>query len=385
MKVLFNDVESVNDTIASDLDEAFHRVMRSGWFILGKEVEALEAKFAACCGTAHCVGVASGTEAIQLALMACGVGHGDEVVTVSHTAVQTALAVAATGATPVFVDVDPESYTMRPDHLEAVITAKTRAIIPVHLYGRCADMDAILEIAARHNLSVIEDAAQAHGCSYKGRRAGSIGQLGCFSFYPTKNLGALGDGGAVTTNDAELAGRLRRLRNYGESSKYHNESMGYNSRLDELQAAFLRVKLPHLDHWNETRRNLAAVYQSRLEDRFRAPKDEPGFIQNHHLFVIQSEERDRLQGHLHALDIQALIHYPVPCHLQPAFRNIKHRCGDLTVTERMASRILSLPMYATLRVEQVEYVARCVNSFESDRPGERHLSGSSTSAMPRSN
>jgi dTDP-4-amino-4,6-dideoxygalactose transaminase len=224
-------------------------------------------------------------------------------------------------------------------------------------------MDAILEVAAEHNIYVVEDAAQAHGSSYKGRRAGSLGHLGCFSFYPTKNLGAMGDAGAVTTSDAELAARLRRLRNYGESSKYHNESMGYNSRLDELQAAFLRVKLPHLDQWNETRRNLAAVYQSRLKERFRAPKDEPGYVDSYHLFVIQSEERLELQAHLHAHNIQTLIHYPVPCHLQPAFRNIKHRCGDLPVTERLAGRILSLPMFSMLSVEELEYVVGCVNSF----------------------
>lgn len=368
MKVLFNDVKSVNDTIAPDLDGAFQRVMRSGWFILGEEVEAFEAEFAAYCGVNHCIGVASGTEAIQLALLACGVGPGDEVITVSHTAVQTALAIAAAGATPVFVDVDPETYTLIAGQLEAAISDKTRAIVPVHLYGRCADMDAIMEVAARHNIYVIEDAAQAHGSSYKGRRAGSVGQLGCFSFYPTKNMGALGDAGAVTTSDAELAARLRRLRNYGESSKYHNESMGYNSRLDELQAAFLRVKLPHLKQWNDTRRSLAAVYQSRLNDRFRAPKDKSGYVNNYHLFVIQSEEREKLQEHLRAHDIQTLVHYPVPCHLQPAFRNIKHRCCDLSVTERLARRILSLPMYPTLSAEQVEDVAHCVNSFGGEQP-----------------
>jgi dTDP-3-amino-3,4,6-trideoxy-alpha-D-glucose transaminase len=368
MKVLFNDVKSVNDAIASDLDGAFQRVMRSGWFILGEEVETFEAEFAAYCGVSHCIGVASGTEALQLALLACGIGPGDEVITVSHTAVQTALAIAATSATPVFVDVDPETYTLRPDQLDAAISDKTRAILPVHLYGRCAEMDAILEVAERRNIYVIEDAAQAQGSSYKGRRAGSIGHLGCFSFYPTKNLGALGDAGAVTTSDTELAARLRRLRNYGESSKYHNESMGYNSRLDELQAAFLRVKLPHLDRWNETRRNLAAIYQSRLNDRFHAPKDKLGYVDNYHLFVIQSEERDKLQEHLRAHNIQTLIHYPVPCHLQPAFRNIRHRCGDLSVTERMDGRILSLPMFSTLSTEQLEYVVGCVNSFGGDQP-----------------
>ncbi|MGB8029885.1 MAG: DegT/DnrJ/EryC1/StrS family aminotransferase [Terracidiphilus sp.] len=363
MKVLFNDVKSVNDSVASDLDGAFLRVMQSGWFILGQEVEAFEAEFAAYCGVRHCISVASGTEAIQLALLSCGIGPGDEVITVSHTAMPTAMAVAATGATPVFVDIEPQTYTLCPDQLAAAISNKTRAVLPVHLYGHCADMDAILEFAARHNLYVIEDAAQAHGSAYKGHKTGSMGNLGCFSFYPTKNLGALGDAGAVTTNDAELAARLRRLRNYGESRKYHHESMGYNSRLDELQAAFLRVKLPHLEGWNESRRTLAAVYLSSLTERFPAPKVRAGCVHNYHLFVIQSEERDKLRDHLAAHKIQTLIHYPVPCHLQLAFRDIKQRCCDLSVTERAARRIISLPMFPTLKIEQAEYVVECVNSF----------------------
>jgi dTDP-3-amino-3,4,6-trideoxy-alpha-D-glucose transaminase len=362
MKVLFNDVKAVNDTIASDLDGAFKRVLRSGWFILGQEVESFEAEFAAYCGVKHCIGVASGTEALQLALLACGIGPGDEVITVSHTAMPTALAIAATGAIPVFVDIDEQSYTLRPDQLAEALSPKTRAILPVHIYGHCADMDAIQEFASRHNLYVIEDAAQAHGSSYKGRKAGSIGYVGCFSFYPTKNLGACGDAGAVVTNDAELAARLRRLRNYGESRKYRNEVMGYNSRLDELQAAILRVKLPQLEHWNESRRNLARCYVSGLEERFSAPTVKPGCVHGYHLFVIQSEERDKLQEHLRANDIDTLIHYPIPCHLQPALRNIKHRCCNLSVTERLAQSILSLPMFPTLSTRQVEHVARCVNS-----------------------
>lgn len=363
MKVLFNDVKSANDAIASELDGAFQRVLRSGRFILGQEVESFEAEFAAYCGVQHCIGVASGMEALQLSLLACGIGPGDEVITVSHTAMPTAFAIAATGATPVFLDIDPQTYTLRPDQLEATISERTRAILPVHLYGHCADMDAILEVAARHKIDVIEDAAQAHGSRYKGRRAGSMGRLGCFSFYPTKNLGALGDAGAVTTNDRELATRLRQLRNYGGTRKYHHETMGYNSRLDELQAAILRVKLPHLEGWNECRRRLAEGYLSRLEDRFSAPKVKAECVHNYHLFVIQSEERDRLQEHLRARNIETLIHYPVPCHLQQAFRKIKHRCCDLPITERVANQVLSLPMFPTLSVEGVEHIARCVNSF----------------------
>lgn len=363
MNVPFNDVKAAQDAIASELDEAIQRVMHSGRFILGREVETFEAEFAAYCGASHCIGVASGTEAIQLALLACEIGPDDEVITVAHTAMPTTLAIAATGATPVFVDIDPLTYTLRPDQLSEALSPKTRAIVPVHLYGHSADMDAILEFAARHKLQVIEDAAQAHGSSYHGRKAGSMGNMGCLSFYPTKNLGACGDAGAVVTSDAELAARLRQLRNYGESRKYRNEVMGYNSRLDELQAAILRVKLPYLEQWNESRRNSAKCYETRLEERFSPPKTKPGCVNNYHLFVIQSDGRDKLQEHLRAHDIETLIHYPVPCHLQPAMQAIKHRCCGLSVTEHLANRILSLPMFAALSSQQVEHVARCVNSF----------------------
>jgi dTDP-4-amino-4,6-dideoxygalactose transaminase len=363
MKVPFNDVKAAHVAIASALDGAIQRVMRSGRFILGQEVAAFEAEFSAYCGVSYCIGVASGTEALQLALIACGIGPGDEVITVAHTAMPTAMAIAATGATPVFVDIDPYTYTLRPDRLAEALTPTTRAIVPVHLYGHCADVAAILEFATQHELYVIEDAAQAHGSLYNGRKAGSMGHMGCFSFYPSKNLGACGDAGAVVTADADLAERLRRLRNYGESRKFRNESMGYNSRLDELQAAILRVKLPHLEEWNESRRNLARCYVASLEERFSPPKAKPGNVHTYHLFVIQSEERDKLQEHLRANDIETLVHYPVPCHLQPAMQAIKHRCCDLSVTERLAHRILSLPMFPTLSTEEVELVARCVNSF----------------------
>ncbi len=363
LNVLFNDVKAVNDAVAPELNKAIQRVLQSGWFILGREVESFEEEFAAYCGVDYCIGVASGTEALQLALLACGIGPGDEVITVSHTAMPTALAIIATGATPVFVDIDEQSYTLHPDQLAEALSPKTRAILPVHIYGHCAEMDAIQEFGARHNLYVIEDAAQAHGSSYKGRKAGSIGNLGCFSFYPTKNLGACGDAGAVVTSDPELATRLRQLRNYGESRKYHHDTIGYNSRLDEMQAAILRAKLPHLDRWNEVRRNLATHYRSLLEDRFSFPDIRPGYLHSFHLLVIQNDDRDALQKHLAAHGVQTLIHYPIPCHLQRALQGIEHRCCNLTVTERATQRILSLPMYATLSVEQVEHVARCVNSF----------------------
>jgi dTDP-4-amino-4,6-dideoxygalactose transaminase len=357
------DLQAQHTLLAPELDDALHRVLKRSWFILGAELEAFEVEFAAYCGVKYCIGVASGTDALQLALLACGIGQGDEVITVAHTFVASALAIAATGATPVFVDINPQTYTLDPEQLAGAISARTRAILPVHLYGHCADMDAIVAFAAQRNLYVIEDAAQAHGASYKGRKAGSMGQLGCFSFYPTKNLGACGDAGAVVTNSPDLAEWLRRLRNYGESSRYHHESMGYNSRLDELQAAILRVKLPHLEAWNESRRQAAAGYVSRLEERFSPPKVKPGYVHNYHLFVIQSDERDGLREHLRAHKIETLMHYPIPCHLQPAFRHIEHRCGDLSVTERVAQRVLSLPMFPTLTTEQMEYVSKCVNWF----------------------
>lgn len=333
----------------------------------GEELEAFEAGFSAYCGVKHGVGVASGTAALQLALLACGVGAGDEVITVAHTAMPTALAITATGAVPVFVDIDPQTYTLDANQLASAISPRTRAILPVHLYGHCADMDAILDIAAHHNLYVIEDAAQAHGASYQGRKAGSMGDLGCFSFYPTKNLGACGDAGAIVTNNTEMAARLRRLRNYGESSRYHHETLGYNSRLDEMQAAILRVKLPYLDQWNEYRRRAAAGYLARLDERFSPPQVKPDCVHNYHLFVIQSDDRDSLRQHLRTHNIETLMHYPIPCHLQPAFHDIEHRCGDLTVTEGVARRVLSLPMFPTLSAEQVAYVATCVNSFSGKR------------------
>jgi dTDP-4-amino-4,6-dideoxygalactose transaminase len=361
--VPFVDLKAQHDMLAQELNGAIQRVMARSWFILGAELEAFEAEFATYCGANHCVGVGSGTEALHLALRACGVGSGDEVITVSHSFIATALAIVWTGALPVFVDIDPESYTIDPAKIATAITPKTRAILPVHLYGQCADMDPILALAAQHNLYVVEDAAQAHGAFYKGKKAGSMGQLGSFSFYPAKNLGACGDAGAVVTSDLQLDKKLRMLRNYGQSTKYHHESMGFNSRLDEVQAAILRGKLPHLDAWNESRRWAAGCYLSSLEDRFSAPKTMPGRSHNYHLFVIQGNDRDSLQQHLRGHGIETLMHYRVPIHRQAAFRDLPHRNGDLSVTERVAQRVLSLPMFPTISGEQLARVSACVNSF----------------------
>lgn len=368
MAVPFVDLKAQHDLLAHELNEAIQRVMVRSWFILGAELEAFEAEFAAYCGVKHCVGVGSGTEALHLALRACGVGPGDEVITVSHTFIATALAIVWTGATPVFVDIEPESYTIDPAQIARAITPKTRAILPVHLYGQCADMDPILPLAAEHNLHVVEDAAQAHGAFYKSKKAGSIGHLGCFSFYPAKNLGACGDAGAVVTSDQELDRKLRMLRNYGQSSKYYHEGMGFNSRLDELQAAILRTKLHHLDSWNESRKAAAEFYLSSLEKRFAPSAPKAGRLPNYHLFVIQSDDRDSLQKHLCRHGIETQIHYPVPIHRQAAYRHLPHREGDLFVTEHIAQRVLSLPMFPAISGEQQAHVAACVNSFGKQAP-----------------
>ena len=362
--VPFVDLKAQHDLLAEELNEAMQRVMSRSWFILGAELEAFEAEFAIYCGVKHCVGVGSGTEALHLALRACGVGPGHEVITVSHSFIATALAIVWTGATPVFVDIDSESYTIDPAQIAHAITPKTRAILPVHLYGQCADMDPILAVAAEHNLYVIEDAAQAHGAFYRGKKAGSMGHLGCFSFYPAKNLGACGDAGAVMTSDPQLDRKLRLLRNYGQSSKYHHETMGFNSRLDELQAAILLTKLPHLDTWNHSRGNAGECYRSKLEKRFSLPpKPKVDCVPNYHLFVIQSDDRDGLQQHLRQHAIETLIHYPVPIHKQAAICDLPHRSCDLPITECLAQRVLSLPMFPTISEEQLARVSACVNSF----------------------
>jgi len=363
IRVPFVDLKAQHDLLAQELNEAIQRVMTRSWFILGAELEAFEAEFAIYCGVKHCVGVGSGTEALHLALRACGVGPGHEVITVSHSFIATALAIVWTGATPVFVDIDSESYTIDPAQIAHAITPKTRAILPVHLYGQCADMDPILAVAAEHNLYVIEDAAQAHGALYRGKKAGSMGHLGCFSFYPAKNLGACGDAGAVVTSDPQLDRKLRLLRNYGQSSKYHHETMGFNSRLDELQAAILRTKLLYLDAWNANRRNAAKRYQSTLETRFVPSKSKVDCVPNYHLFVIQSDDRDGLQQHLRQHAIETLIHYPVPIHKQAAICDLPHRSCDLPSTEFLAQRVLSLPMFPTISEEHLACVSACVNSF----------------------
>lgn len=357
----FGDLKRQHDTIRTELDSAIARVLDSGWYILGPAVSAFEEEFAAFCNARWCISVANGTEALQLALTALGVGLGDEVITVANASVYQAITIVAVGARPVFVDVDERSHTMDPAALEAAITPRTRAIMPVHLYGRMADMDAIMAIADRYGIPVIEDCAQAHGATWRGRIAGSIGTLGCFSFYPTKNLGAVGDGGAVTTNDAALAEKVRRLRQYGWERKYYTrDAGGLNSRLDELQAAVLSVKLRYLPAWNTRRRAIAAMYDDLLADTgLILPKASPEGEHVYHLYVIRAAERDALQARLREQGVGTDVHYPLPTHLQPVYAPFAPH-GGLPMTERLAREILSLPMFPELTDDEVHAVATAV-------------------------
>ncbi|MBF8259435.1 MAG: putative aminotransferase, StrS family [Actinobacteria bacterium] len=343
------------------IDEAVARVLDSGWYILGSEVKGFEHEFAAYVGASHAVGVASGTDALCLALRACGVGAGDSVLTVSHTAVATVAAIGLCGAEPVFVDIDPATFTMDPERLrEAILRfpgGGLKAVVPVHLYGLPADIPAIREIADRHGIRVIEDCAQSHGASLGGKKTGTFGDIAAFSFYPTKNLGALGDGGIVVTDDAELADRVRLLREYGWRERYVSAIPGTNSRLDELQAAVLRVKLPHLDEDNESRRRFAGLYDALLSDaELTLPRGRPGADHVYHQYVIRLRERDKLKAHLREKGIGTLIHYPVPVHLQPAYAVTTGSKPLLSRTEEIAGEILSLPMYPELGEENVRRV-----------------------------
>lgn len=347
----------------AEIDGAVAAVLAGGRYILGKEVEALEREFAAFVGCRYGIGVGSGTEAIHIALRACGIGIGDEVITVSHTAVATVAAIEAAGATPVLVDIEPDYYTIDPGKVQKAITPRTKAVITVHLYGQTAEMGAIMDMAQHKGLRVIEDCAQAHGASYRNRPAGSWGDLACFSFYPTKNLGAFGDGGMVTTGDGELASKCRLLREYGWEERYVSSRPGFNSRLDEIQAAILRVKLARLASDNVRRRQLADRYDLLLASSVRTPKRRPDCSHVFHLYVVRAADRDGLRDRLHRLGISTLIHYPLPVHLQPAYRGRIDCPGGMEETERAAVEILSLPMFPELTVEQVHRVAEAVKGF----------------------
>jgi dTDP-4-amino-4,6-dideoxygalactose transaminase len=345
--------------LKAEIDSAMGRVLESGQFILGPEVAALEEEFASYCDVERAIGVNSGTSALHLALLAAGIQAGDEVITVPFTFYATAAAIGYTGAVPVYVDIDPRTFNMDVTRVEAAITERTRAILVVHLYGQPADMDPILDIALRHKLIVIEDVAQAHGAEYKGRRTGGIGDIGCFSFYPTKNLGAAGEGGMVTTNNSEYARTIAMLRNWGDEQRYHPVLKGYNYRLPAIQAAILRVKLRRLDQWTEARRALAAEYDRLLEDADVArPASRADVRHVYCLYTIQADDRDRLQKELEAAGIQTAVHYPLPIHLMPAYTDARYRAGDFPAAEACARRVLSLPLYPQLPKYHVERIAR---------------------------
>jgi dTDP-4-amino-4,6-dideoxygalactose transaminase len=360
----FVDLRAQYQSIKGEIDAAVARVLESGQFVLGSEVAAFEEEFAAYCGASYGVAVNSGTSALHLALLAAGIGPGDEVITVPFTFVATVAAVCYTGAQPVFVDIDPESYTMDVRQIEAGITRRTKVLLPVHLYGQPADMDPILEIAQRHSLIVIGDAAQAHGTEYKGRPVGSIGDLGCFSFYPGKNLGAYGEGGMVVTSNAEYARTIRMLRDWGQERKYHHVLKGFNYRMEGLQGAILRVKLRHLEAWTEARRAHAARYDELLAGSgIVTPQAMPYARHVYHVYAIRVADRSAVQQDLHSGGIQTGIHYPIPVHLLPAYCDLGYQPGDFPVSEQVAREELSLPMYAELIGGKIEASTRRLRRF----------------------
>lgn len=367
MKVPFGDMKLHYVAYKKQIDQAVQRVLESGHYILGGELEKFESDFEKFLGAGYVAGCASGTEAIYLALAAAGVTTGDEVLVVAHTAVPTISAISMTGATPVFVDIDAETYVMDVDLVESKITEKTKAIVPVHLYGQMADMDPLVEICNKHKIMLLEDCAQSTGATYKGKVAGTIGDYGSFSYYPSKNLGAFGDGGAISTNSRENFDKLVMLRNYGQSKRYYHDIIGINSRLDEMQAAILSAQIPFVEEWNERRREIAARYNAGLADIVKTPVEAEGRKHVYHLYVIQTEYRDELQEYLLEQGIQCLIHYPNPAHLQKAYSFLGYKPGSLPQTEKAVKRILSLPMFPELTNEQVDAVIDGIKSFYSER------------------
>jgi dTDP-4-amino-4,6-dideoxygalactose transaminase len=370
MNVPFLDLKAQFRQIEHEVLPMVKDAMENAAFIGGPQVSGFEAEFAAFCDSKYCVGVNSGTDALRFALLAAGVGPGDEVITVPHTFIATTEAVSQVGARPVFVDIDPKTYNMDPNRLEEYLKASSlkprpKAVIPVHIYGQPADMDPILEIARKENLVVIEDACQAHGALYKGKKAGSLGIAGCFSFYPGKNLGAYGEGGAVVTQSEDIAGKIRMIRDHGQAKKYYHDVEGYNGRLDAIQAGILRIKLKRLAAWNESRRKNAAHYDQLLSKirGITIPLQSEHATSVYHLYVILVDDRDGLQKHLGEKGIGTGLHYPVPLHLQKAYANQGYKKGDFPVTEKVASRLLSLPMFAELTREQIEYVADSIKRF----------------------
>ncbi len=361
MVIPFGDLKRHYFSIRKQVERAVRSVLESGWFILGERCKAFEDAFSTYCGCKFGVGVGSGTEALHLGLVACGVRPGDEVITVANTCVPTISAISSAGARPVFVDVHPQSYNMDPTQIKPKITSKTRAILPVHLYGQAADLDPILSIARERNLKIVEDCAQAHGTEYKGQKVGSFGDVGCFSFYPSKNLGAFGDGGMVVTSAPEIAENLKMLRNYGQSRRYHHDIKGYNSRLDEIQASILHTKLSYLDGWNSRRNEIAGFYREHVNHPDIIHPCEMGYGRhNFHLYVVRVPERDGLKIRLKEKGIGTEIHFPIPIHHQKAYSDLNIPGDSLPVTERFCGEILSLPNYPELNEEEIGYIAQTI-------------------------
>lgn len=368
IKVPYLDLKAQYQSIKPEIDAALARVLESCQFVLGPEVAAFEQEFAAYCGTAECIALNSGTSALHLALLAAGIGPGDEVITVPFTFVASVAAVVYTGARPVLVDIDPRLFNMDPFAIEAAITPRTKAILPVHLYGQPADMAPIMEIAKRHGLVVIEDAAQAHGAKYKGRPVGSIGDMACFSFYPGKNLGAYGEGGAVTTSNPDYARTIRMLRDWGQDRKYHHLLHGYNYRMEGFQGAILRVKLRHLERWTEARRSVVEQYNNLLADSgVETPTEMPWARHVYHVYTLRADDRDGLQAALRTEGIQTGIHYPVPVHLQPAYADLGYGRGAFPRSEKAAEQVLSLPLYPELSSQAIAEVAAAVKKAVANR------------------
>lgn len=364
MKIPFFDLKKQYSGIKPEIDAAITRVLESGRFILGEELAAFEKEFARYVGAKHAFGVGSGTDALFLSLLGMGIGPGDEVITVANTYIATALTVSHTGAKPVLVDVNESTFNMDPAKLERAVTKRTKAIVPVHLFGLPADMDPIMETAEKHGLRVLGDVAQACGSEYKRRKIGSIADVDAFSFYPTKPLGAYGDGGMVTTNSDEVAEKIKLLRNYGETSKYHHAIKGFNSRLDEIQAAILRVKMKHLEQWIAARRKNAGLYTKALSgSKVLTPSEPAGYKHVYYLYVVRSKRRDDLQKHLASKGVGTMVHYPIPIHMQPAYSEMGWKKGDFPATERSASEMLSLPMYPEMRKDDIEDIAGTVRGF----------------------
>lgn len=358
--VLLVDLQKEYESISEELNYNLQKVLNSGVYVLGREVEKFEGAFSKYLGINHTISVNSGSDALFLALKSLGIDKGDEVITVSHTFNSTVDSIVRAGAKPVFIDINPETYCMDVDKIHENISDKTRAILPVHLYGHPADMEQILELKNEHQLYVIEDACQAHGSVYKNDKIGTIGDLGCFSFYPTKNLGAYGDGGAIVTNDKELMEKLTWLRNYGQSQKYHHDFLGFNSRLDELQASVLRTKLKYLDHWIEMRRKNASIYTELLQDSgLITPVERPFSLHVYHLYVIRSHMREQLKNELEKHHVQTQIHYPIPVHLQKPYTQIQGN-WELPVTEKVSQEILSLPIHPWMNYEDISKVTDCI-------------------------